>query len=124
MVYIDRLINNEIISGISFHNVHRLLAVSIMASVKFNEDVTFKNKRWSGFLGIPLRELNDIEAKFLMSLKFDLRVQLEDLHSWMDSIFRFVEQERLDNHNEINVDFNCSKGIEAFKKSDDVTIDL
>ena len=68
LVYIDRLINSEIISGISFHNIHRLLAVSIMMSNKFNEDRHFTNKYWSVIVGIPLRELNDINSNYLLNI--------------------------------------------------------
>lgn len=112
LVYIDRLINNEVISGISFFNVHRLIAVSIMISTKFYMDKPRLNKRWAKIIGISLRELNSIEINFLMSINYNLRIELSVLSAWYDLIFRFSSQASSQNSNTAansNCDQNSSE---------------
>lgn len=92
LVYIDKLINSEVISGISFHNIHKLLALSVMASTKFFDDIHYSNAYWSKFVGIPLRELNNAEIIFLQSLKFDLNIDYEIMIMWSESIARFADE--------------------------------
>lgn len=127
LVYIDRLINNEVISGISFHNIHRLLAVAIMVSTKFNEDQPYSNRRWAHILGIPLRELNKVEISFLQSLRYDLKVTIEDLNLWMESILRYVsaisEHEGQDTTNGSSSEQNCAETCQGFYQTN-VTVDL
>lgn len=118
LVYIDRLTNNEVISGISFHNIHRLLAVSIMVSTKFYQDQPLSNRRWAHILGIPLRELNKVEVNFLQSLKYDLNLRIEELLFWTESIFRYAEvdsiQERQDFDSGNSSDTNCIQTNQVF----------
>lgn len=128
LVYVDKLINNEIISGISFHNVHRLLGVAIMISSKFFEDQSFSNKSWSKIVGIPLRELNAVESHFLQALGFDLHIDLETVQGWAEAIFRFADelpvQERLDSSQDHVEDQNCSESTVDIRQSVDTPIDL
>jgi hypothetical protein len=90
LVYIDKLINNEVINGISFHNVHRLIAIALMISTKFFDDVPYSNKSWSQIVGIPLRELNSTEVHFLQALNFDLGTDLQTMYNWSEAISRFA----------------------------------
>mmetsp|Transcript_6429 Transcript_6429/g.5986 ORF Transcript_6429/g.5986 Transcript_6429/m.5986 type:complete len:156 (+) Transcript_6429:3-470(+) len=75
LVYVDTLINRGVISGISLHNMHRLVALSIMTSTKFFDDVHYSNASWSKVVGIPLRELNNAETVFLQSIDFNVNIQ-------------------------------------------------
>lgn len=92
LIYADKLINLEVISGISFHNVHRLMAVSLMMSMKFFEDQPYSNKNWTKIVGIPLKELNSLELYFLQALNYDLNVTLEQLHGWAAAISSFTDE--------------------------------
>ena len=127
LVYIDRLITNGIISGISFHNVHRLLGVSIMISTKFNEDQPYSNKSWAKVLGIPLRELNSVEVSFLTSIDYNLRIELPELNGWIDSILRFATappiQANIDATENIG-DQNSSELAEESIQQTEVSVDL
>ncbi len=92
LVYVDTLINSGIIGGISFHNMHRLVALSIMTSTKFFDDVHYSNASWSKIVGIPLRELNNAEIVFLQSLDFHVNIQGETLQMWSEWISRFADE--------------------------------
>lgn len=91
LVYVETLINKGVISGISFHNMHRLVALSIMTSTKFYDDVHYSNRSWSKIVGIPLRELNDAETEFLRALNFEINIKFESLEMWAGMISNFAE---------------------------------
>jgi len=92
LVYADQLITNEIISGISFHNVHRLMAITLMVSTKFYDDVHYSNKAWASILGLKLQELNEMEILFLEALNFELNVNLDAMKRWADAIALFADE--------------------------------
>lgn len=92
LVYVDTLINSGVISGISFNNMHRLVALSMMTSTKFFDDVHYSNASWSKIVGIPLRELNSAEITFLQSLNFDVNIKFETLQTWSEWITRFADE--------------------------------
>ena len=92
LVYVDTLINFGVISGISFNNMHRLVALSMMTSTKFFDDVHYSNASWSKIVGIPLRELNSAEITFLQSLNFDVNIKFETLQTWSEWITRFADE--------------------------------
>jgi len=92
LVYVDNLINKGVISGISFHNMHRLVAMSVMTSTKFFDDVHYSNASWSKIVGIPLRELNNAEVVFLQSLDFNINIKFETLEMWSEWIKRFADE--------------------------------
>lgn len=129
LVYIDKLINLGAIGGISFHNMHRLMAIAIMTSTKFFDDVPFSNKSWSKIVGISLRELNYAESVFLQSLNFEVNVPIDMLYGWSDAVARFAEenpvQERQSTHEQIDVDQNSSESnISNMEFSDSPSIPL
>lgn len=128
LVYIDKLINNEVISGISFHNIHRLLAVAIMTSTKFYDDVPFSNKSWSKIVGMNLRELNSTETHFLQALNLELNVDIVVMNSWSEAIIRFAEnfpmQERQGEQPVPLGNDNSSAFSEDVDESNDCEIDL
>lgn len=112
LVYADKLINSEVISGISYHNVHRLMAVSMMLSTKFYEDVHFSNKSWASISGLSLQELNMIEVQFLEALGYDLNISLEAMQHWSQAVSSFADenlvQERERHFSNISTDSHIS----------------
>lgn len=92
LVYIDKLINNGVISGISYHNVHRLMAVALMVASKFYEDLPYSNRSWAKIVGMPLRELNSAESNLLSSLNYELDIKLETIQMWAGSISQFADE--------------------------------
>lgn len=92
LVYADRLINDEVISGISYHNMHRLIAISLMTSSKFYDDVHYSNKTWAAILGLRLQELNEMEVHFLEALGYDINVSLESMQAWAQAVACFADE--------------------------------
>ena len=73
LIYIDRFLFSR---GTTLHtmNVHRIWLVAYLLAIKFLEDRHFDNRWFASVGGIPLLELNILEAEFLRTIQFDLRV--------------------------------------------------
>ena len=73
LIYIDKICEkNSII--LSEHNIHRILFSSILISIKFNEDIYYKNKFYAKVAGVSAKELKKMESEFLRLIDFDLCV--------------------------------------------------
>ncbi len=72
LIYLDRFIKNFI--NITENNIHRILLMSLITSIKYNEDVIFDNLDFSKIAGLNLKEFNKIESEFLKILNFKLYI--------------------------------------------------
>ena len=73
LIYIDKIC--EIASIIlSEHNIHRILFVSILIAIKYNEDVYYDNKYYAKIAGVSSKELRKMESEYLKLIKFELYV--------------------------------------------------
>ena len=74
LIYLDRITKTNSIM-LTEYNVHRLLSMSIIVSIKYNEDVIYDNMDFSKIAGISLKEFNKIETEFLLILNFKLYIK-------------------------------------------------
>jgi hypothetical protein len=58
-------------------NSFKLIFVAIAISMKFNEDVTYRNKDFAEIGGLSTEEFNFLEVKFLTSLDYKIKVSEE-----------------------------------------------
>ena len=74
LIYIDRFCK---ISGLTltYYNIHRILFISILISIKYNEDKFYDNKYYSEIAGIKLKELNTLEYNYIHMIHFLLYVK-------------------------------------------------
>ncbi|KAJ2374626.1 cyclin-like protein interacting with PHO85 [Coemansia sp. RSA 2607] len=82
LVYLDRLTRlhaQRTSLAITPFNIHRLLITAIIVAHKFNSDVFFSNARYAKVGGIPLGEMNQLELELLFLVKFDLKIDCEEL---------------------------------------------
>ena len=81
LIYIDRVCEIN-----SFHltsyNIHRILFISILTAIKYNEDSVYSNKYYSEVAGVSLKELNSMENSFLELLDFKLFVTVEEFNKY------------------------------------------
>lgn len=63
-------------------NIHRLLTVSILISLKFNEDSFCTNDYYAKVIGISNFELNELEVLFLSHLNFDVWIDRETIETY------------------------------------------
>ena len=62
-IYIDRVcsVGNEMLNE---YNVHRILFISVLLAIKYNEDIHFTMEYYAGIAGISVKELFELEYTF------------------------------------------------------------
>lgn len=63
--------------------VHRMLITSLLLGSKFLDDNTFQNRSWSDVSNIPISELNLLETEWLLAVKWDMHISLNDPHGFI-----------------------------------------
>lgn len=73
LVLLDRLISYKKQNiRLTRDNIHKLFVVSLLLSLKFNEDDHFDNQYFSKVAGMSLSELNFLELKYCEMINFNL----------------------------------------------------
>jgi hypothetical protein len=79
LVYISRIIKlNPTTLVLDALSIHRFLAISLVVSVKFNDDVYFSNGFYAKVCGLSMQELNSAEIDFLKLIGWKLSVSPEE----------------------------------------------
>ncbi|KAI8319744.1 cyclin-related 2, partial [Martensiomyces pterosporus] len=82
LVYLDRITrvqSHRPALAPSPYNIHRLLITAIVVAHKFNSDIFFNNARYSKVGGVPLAEMNQLELEMLFLVRFDLKIDADEL---------------------------------------------
>lgn len=81
LIYIDQIcLSSGII--LSPYNIHRILFISILISIKYNEDKVYKNSSYARVAGISVKELNKLEREFLILIKYELFITKEKFEKY------------------------------------------
>ncbi|CDJ60891.1 cyclin, N-terminal domain-containing protein, putative [Eimeria maxima] len=86
LVYIDRLLQMNSNVWLCPLNLHRLAVTALMVAVKFADDTFYSNAYYAKVGGLPLQEMNHLEATLLRMLHFRLHVMPWEFHKY----FRLV----------------------------------
>ena len=81
LIYIDRICDINRLR-LTNYNIHRILFISILIALKYNEDSIYSNKYYSEVAGVSLKELNSMENSFLELLDFKLFVSEEEFKKY------------------------------------------
>ena len=65
LIYIDRFCNKAKVT-LTQYNIHKILFISILMAIKFNEDDFYDNKYYSKIAGVKLKELKVIKVKVVV----------------------------------------------------------
>ena len=88
LMYIDRL--SEISSLLlTPYNIHRIIFVSILLAIKYNEDICFGFEFYSKIAGVPVNELKKLERDFVYLIKFKFyidKIEFDNYKSYIDDI--------------------------------------
>ncbi|KAL8272491.1 hypothetical protein Esti_003614 [Eimeria stiedai] len=74
LLYIDRLLQSNSQVWLCPLNVHRLVVTALMVAVKFADDTFYSNAYYAKVGGLPVKEINYLEATLLRMLRFRLHV--------------------------------------------------
>jgi hypothetical protein len=73
LIYIDKICETASII-LSKNNIHRILFMSILTAIKYNEDLYYDNEYYAKIAGISAKELKKMELEYLKLIKFELYV--------------------------------------------------
>ena len=77
LIFIDRFCELSK-TTLTYYNIHRILFVSILISIKYNEDRYYENVYYAKIAGISCKELKTIEYDFLDIIDFDLFISVDE----------------------------------------------
>ena len=87
LILIDKLYFKGII--INEFNIYKLLYISIIISIKMNQDKIYNNKYYAKILGVEPKELLILETNFLILLNFDIYISNDSFQYYLDSLELF-----------------------------------
>mmetsp|Transcript_10852 Transcript_10852/g.19627 ORF Transcript_10852/g.19627 Transcript_10852/m.19627 type:complete len:277 (-) Transcript_10852:1321-2151(-) len=93
---LERLAKKDKKYAITTLNVHRLLLVTLLISVKFLEDMSYDSLHFSNVGGIHVKELNRLELETLRELDFNVNISLEDFNRFEDSLLEEALQHAME----------------------------
>ena len=85
-IYIDRIISLNPGFMITRLNIHRLILVSLILAVKYNDDQYGDNSYYSKVGGIIDQELNSLENGMLDLLQFNLFIDVNEYFQYLRNI--------------------------------------
>jgi hypothetical protein len=88
LIFLDKICDTASII-LTEYNVHRLLFISVLIAIKYNEDLVFELDCYSKIAGMTKKEINKLEHKFLELIKFEVFVHkqiFEKYKSYINNI--------------------------------------
>lgn len=90
LIFLDRLCVRHTTLLVTSLNVFKLFFVAVRVASKVVELRTLNNKNFSSVGGISNRHLNDLEAKFLIDMRFDLYIQPREFYLYAQKVIAAV----------------------------------
>ena len=81
LIYLDRITKSNLII-LTEYNVYGLLLMSIIVSIKYNEDVNFLNDYYCKIAGLNLKEFNKIEAEYVYCINFNFFIKDNEFQTY------------------------------------------
>jgi hypothetical protein len=81
LMYIDRICEHSSVI-LTPYNIHRIIFVSILMAIKYNEDICFEYDFYSKIAGIPMKELKILEGEYIDLIKFHFFINKEDFDKY------------------------------------------
>ena len=88
LMYIDRICEHSSVI-LTPYNIHRIVFVSILMAIKYNEDINFGFDFYAKIAGMPLKELKILENNFIDLIKFHFfidKAEFDKYKSYIDDI--------------------------------------
>jgi hypothetical protein len=92
LIYIDRFVTRHGTITVNSFTIHRLLFTSLIVACKFWDDAFFSNKFYAQVGGIPLKEVNEMEADLLFTLEFQLGVNDIEFTQYLSHLNHHIQE--------------------------------
>ena len=93
-IFLDRLCMRHSTLLMTNLNIFKLFFVAVRVSSKVVELRTLNNKNFASVGGISNRHLNDLEAKFLIDMRFDLYIQPREFYWYAQKVMAAIPGQR------------------------------
>ena len=97
IIYIDKFCE-KYKYVLSFNNIYRLLLISTLISIKFNEDIMVNTKTYSKIAGVPINDLNFLEYQMCIALDFSFSVKEDYFQQYFTYFSKFRSKENVNPH--------------------------
>ncbi len=101
LIYIDRICNFNSIQ-LTYRNIFKLILVSALVAIKFNEDSHYSMEVYAKIGGLPTSELVNLEYYFLILIKFALNVDKILYDKYSETLLTFQEDDDEEEEEEDN----------------------
>ena len=90
IIYFDKICNKGNII-LSFLNVYRLILISLVLAIKFNEEYFETNEFYSKIGGLSNKSFNKLEISVLKILNYKLYIKKDIYDNYINHISNFIE---------------------------------
>ena len=97
IIYIDKFCE-KYKYVLSFNNIYRLLLISTLISIKFNEDIMVNTKTYSKIAGVTINDLNFLEYQMCIALDFSFNVKEDYFQQYFTYFSKFTSKENVNSH--------------------------
>ena len=94
VIYFDRICNNGKIN-LSYSNVYKLILISLVLAIKYNEEYFESNEFYGKVGGLTIKSINKLEIYTLKVLKFNLYVKEEIYETYVNQFSAFLEANKI-----------------------------
>lgn len=88
LIFIDKLCHTADVT-LTHYNIHRILFIAVLLSIKYNEDSFFDNQYYSEIAGVKVKELKLLEYTFVSMVDFNLFVSDEIYEKYKNYLDNF-----------------------------------
>ena len=93
IIYIDRFCE-KYKYVLSYNNIYRLLLISTLISIKFNEDIMVNTKTYSNIAGVSVSDLNFLEYRMCIALDFSFNVKSDYYQQYFTYFSKFTSKDK------------------------------
>ena len=94
VIYFDRICNNGKIN-LCYSNVYKLILISLVLAIKYNEEYFESNEFYGKVGGLKIKSINKLEVHALKVLKFNLYVKEEIYETYVNQFSAFLEANKI-----------------------------
>ena len=94
VIYFDRICNNGKIN-LCYSNVYKLILISLVLAIKYNEEYFESNEFYGKVGGLKIKSINKLELNALKVLEFNLYVKQELYDCYVNQFSAFLNSNRI-----------------------------
>ena len=91
VIYFDRICNNGNLI-LNYFNVYKLLLISFVLAIKFNEEYFETNKFYGKVGGLCIKSINKLEIQVLKILNYNLYVKEDIYDNYLNQFSAFLQK--------------------------------